>query len=295
MFQQMRYFIAVVQNHSFTKAAEECNIAQSSISQQIKKLSNTIGVELIKKKGRSFELTNAGNHFYQRCQAIVSEVDTLIDETRSIEKQDVDEYVLTLGYLRKFGSKEFLRAVSQFSKKYPQVKVRIHSGSYDELFDLIRNSKIDLSFSDQRNAFSNVYENLFLTQTEYMVLISSDEFSDDVRTIDTTDLSETPCILISGADEYESEQDYYRNILGIKSPFRSAETFGEAQMLAASGQGYVVVNNRTAKQIDRETNRVLELTDNHRKLTQKYYAYWNKDNSGYYIESFAKILKKQFE
>ena len=49
MFQQIKYFIAVVDQHSFTKAAEECNISQSAISQQIKELENTLGVELLKR------------------------------------------------------------------------------------------------------------------------------------------------------------------------------------------------------------------------------------------------------
>lgn len=56
MYQQMKYFIAVVNQHNFTRAAEECNISQSAISQQIKELENTVGVDLIKRKGRSFEL-----------------------------------------------------------------------------------------------------------------------------------------------------------------------------------------------------------------------------------------------
>ncbi|ALB29091.1 MULTISPECIES: LysR family transcriptional regulator [Companilactobacillus] len=293
MLQQMRYFVAVVQNHSFTKAAAECNIAQSSISQQIKDLSNTLGVELVKRKGRSFEITKAGNHFYQECQSILDQVDKLVEDTRTIEKEDTEEYVLRIGYLRKFGSKEFLRAVAQFSKEYPQVRVKIHSGSYSDLFDLIRDSKIDLNFSDQRHAFSNVYENLYLTDTDYMVVMSPDKFVDhDV--IDTQELKDTPCILVVGADEFASEQEYYRNILGIKSPFRSAATFGEAQMLAASGQGFIVVNSRTAGLVDQEINRVVKLVDNGRDLNQRYFAYWKKSNSGYYIETFAQILKSQF-
>lgn len=100
--------------------------------------------------------------------------------------------------------------------------------------------------------------------------------------------------MVVGADQFESEQSYYRQTLGIKSPFQIAQTFGEAQMLATAGQGYVVVNRRTSGQVNLKINRVLKLQTNGQDLVQRYYAYWKKDNSGFYIESFGEILKDQF-
>lgn len=290
----MRYFVSIVKNHSYTKAAVECNISQSSISEQMKNLSNELEVKLIERKGRSFELTKAGEFFYQHCQEVLSEYDKLVADTRLVEKNTDSEFVLRLGYLRKFGSQEFLRAVAQFSDKYPKVTVKIHSGSYQELFGLMQNDKLDLNFSDSRHTLINTYENLPLTEAEYMVMLSPKVFPDKKDSIDTKDLVDLPCILVVGADQFESEREYYRDILGIKSPFQIAQTFGEAQMLGTTGQGYVVVNSRTSGQIDSKINRVLRLTNNGRDLTQHYYAYWNKDNSGFYVESFAKILREQF-
>ena len=218
----------------------------------------------------------------------------MVADTRLVEKNTDSEFVLRLGYLRKFGSQEFLRAVAQFSDKYPKVTVKIHSGSYQELFGLMQNDKLDLNFSDSRHTLINTYENLPLTEAEYMVMLSPKVFPDKKDSIDTKDLVDLPCILVVGADQFESEREYYRDILGIKSPFQIAQTFGEAQMLGTTGQGYVVVNSRTSGQIDSKINRVLRLTNNGRDLTQHYYAYWNKDNSGFYVESFAKILREQF-
>lgn len=294
LIQQMRYFVSIVKNHSYTKAAVECNISQSSISEQMKNLSNELEVKLFVRKGRSFELTKSGEFFYQHCQEVLDKYDKLVADTKLVEKNNENEFILRLGYLRKFGSQEFLRAVSQFSDKYPKVTVKIHSGSYQELFELMQNDKLDLNFSDRRHTLINEYENLSLTNAEYMVMLSPKVFPDKRDSIDTKDLVDLPCILVVGADQFESEREYYRNILGIKSPFQIAQTFGEAQMLGTAGQGYIVVNSRTAGHLDSKINRVLRLTNNGRDLTQHYYAYWNKNNSGFYVESFAKILKDQF-
>lgn len=295
MFRQIECFIAVVKNHSYTQAAIDCHLSQSSLSQRIKELQSSLGVTLIQRKGRSFELTAAGVYFYQHAQVILAQVEQLVTKTQAIATQAAETYTLKLGYLRKFGSQEFLQAVAEFSREFPQVKVQIHSDSYAELFSQVRDGHLDLNFSDQRYELSSAFENEFLTAADYMVVVGPQAFTNNQAVIDTTELADLPCILITGADEYASEQTYYREALGIQSPFQIASSFGEAQMLATTGQGYIVVNSRTAHQINLTANRVLKLVDHGRDLTQHYYAYWKKDNSGYYIETFAEILKAQFD
>jgi hypothetical protein len=99
---------------------------------------------------------------------------------------------------------------------------------------------------------------------------------------------------VAGVDDFESERTYYREILGIASPFKVVKSFGEAQMLAAAGQGYYICNRRTAKQIDPTINKTLQLFNHQNRLVEKYYTYWKKNNSGYYIESFSQMLKDMF-
>ena len=63
MLRQIQHFQTIVQENSFTEAAELSHISQSGISQSIKALEDEIGVQLIVRKNRSFELTEAGKHF----------------------------------------------------------------------------------------------------------------------------------------------------------------------------------------------------------------------------------------
>lgn len=292
MYQQMKYFIAVIDQHSFTQAAVECHISQSAISQQIKELENAVGVQLIARKGRSFEMTEAGKYFYQHAQTIVQDVDQLLTDTKRVAAQQEDEYVLRLGYLMNFGSKEFLQAVAQFSKKYPDVKVKINSGMHEYLFDLLRNDKIDLDFSDQRRALSDEYNNKFLTETDFMAVVPRNFTADDQLT--TNDLADLPCVIVAGSTQEAEEEGYYRDVLGIKSQFLVASTGDEAQLMVASNQAYLIANSRTISLINQDVTKVVALYNGKTPLHQKYYAYWKKDNSGYYIEAFADILKEQF-
>lgn len=291
MFQQMQYFIAIVKNHSFTQAAVECNISQSAISQQMKELESNLGVKLLNRKGRSFEVTEAGQYFYTHSQDILADLRQLIKNTQKIEKND--EIELHIGYLRSFGTSEFLQAVSQFTKDYPKVKIKINSGTHEELYELLRTGQIDLNFSDQRRALSNEYQNEFLTDSEFMVAVNK-TLPVGTEKIDIAELADVPCILIVDDDQQATEESYYREILGVKGEFVLAKNYDEAQMLIASNQGYLIINQRTQKQLDQNIVKMIPLVKGDRKLVQKYYAYWKADNSGYYIEIFAELLKKSF-
>lgn len=293
MDQQMRYFIAVVDRHSFTAAALDNNISQSAISQQVKELENNLGVKLLERKGRSFTVTPAGEYFYRQAQQIVKQLDQLRAETQRIARGS-EQYVLHLGYLRNFGTQEFLQALAEFSKQYPNVEVKITSGMHEELFKLLRSDRVDLNFSDQRRALSDEYNNRLLTETDFMAVVSSSKFADREK-ITTAELADLPCILVVNPQQAGEEEDYYRDILGIHSAFRVVSTFGEAQALVVANQGYILVNGRTKDLIDPQLSRILPLYNGKRPLHQKYYAYWKKDNSGYYIEAFADKLAEQFQ
>lgn len=88
LLKQIRYFLAVVDNESFTKAAEQCGVSQSAISQQVKALEDGLGVRLLNRHNRTFSLTRAGKYFYNNARGISDEVEALRKETISIGNKE---------------------------------------------------------------------------------------------------------------------------------------------------------------------------------------------------------------
>lgn len=290
MLNQIRYFQAVVRNNSFTEAAAECHISQSAISQQIRSLENELGVQLLKRHNRSFELTESGAYFYKKSLILTADYDRIIQETVRIFRANAAE--LRIGYLKSYGSLQIQNAVALFSDKYPDVKVEIVGGNHEDLYDLLRTGKIDIALNDQRRAFSDVYVNCSLAYKNTFAEIASRNPMAGLDCLTVEELKNTPCILIASKDQQRTEQDYYRTIIGIESDILFASNLEEARLMTVQNNGFMPVDEGSP--IYGNTTRRILLYRGEKVLRTHYCAFWKADNSGYYVEEFAEFLKSEF-
>lgn len=292
MIKQIRYFQAVVRCRSFTEAAEECFISQSAISQQIQALENELGVKLLNREKRKFSLTPAGEHFYQKSLVLIADFERLCHETVRIANKDNAE--LRIGYLKCYGGQEFRLAVAEFSEKYPDVSVHIINGNHEDLYDDLRSGGVDLILSDQRRAFSDEYVNFILAASECYIEIAARNPLASLESIETDDLKNIPCILIASPEQQDNERTYYQEIVGIKGDFLFAENLEEARLLVIGGKGFMPIEGGENEPGFAATLRRILLTRKGKPIKRNYCAFWKADNSGYYVEEFADILKSEF-
>ena len=213
LLKQMKYFITIVDCHSFTEAAELCYISQSAISQQMKALENELGVELFKRNNRQFTLTLAGEYFYRHGKELIEEIENLKKET--IRRGEDQELSLKIGYLRCYGAQELHHAIAQFSKTYPEVAISITNGTHEELYELLKSHDVDLVISDQRRAFNNDYFNYELLYSDCFIEISNLNPLSQKDKLTKEDLKRISCILVSTKQQESTEKDFYQNTLGF--------------------------------------------------------------------------------
>ena len=289
---QIEYLQAVIEQGNFYLAAEQCHVSQSAISQQIKKLEDELGVKLLERHNRTFSLTPAGEHFYRKSLVISEDIRQLVHETKRIANQD--QAALRLGYYKGYHGKELSDAIALFSEKYPNVEVQIMVGSHEELYHAMENDTIDLALNDQRRAFSDAYHNDVLATSKILIELSSKHPLSRQKTLETSDLKNLPCILVITPAGQEEEQLYYEKIIGLQGEFLFADTMQEARLKLITGQGYMPVDV-IGEQVwfDTSVNRI-PLVRNGQPITKNYCAFWRKDNSGFYMEEFAELLKSCF-
>lgn len=292
LLRQMEYLQAVIENGNFYLAAEQCHVSQSAISQQIKKLEDELGVILLERHNRTFSLTPAGEHFYRKSLVILGDITQLVRETKKIA--DKDHAVLRIGYYKGYSGNELSEAVALFSEKYPAVNVQIMVGSHEEMYLALENNTVDLALSDQRRTFSDAYNNMVLSESHIYIELSSRNPLSKLPYLEVSDLKNMPCILVINPSGQQEEQRYYEEIIGLKGEFLFADTTQEARLKLITGQGYMPVDV-IGEQVwfDTAVSRI-PLYRNNANITKTYCAFWRKDNSGYYIEEFAELLKKQF-
>src|ERR1700744_1926114 len=122
-FHQLRYICAIADTGSFSRAAERCQVAQPSLSQQVLKLEEDLGAKLFDRLGRSIRLTEAGRAFLPHARTILHQMEAARTGVED-KRKDVRGSV-TVGVIPTIAPYLMPQCVSAFSKRYEEAKLRI--------------------------------------------------------------------------------------------------------------------------------------------------------------------------
>lgn len=288
MLKQLKYFQSVVRLNSFSEAAAENFVSQSAISQQIQALERALGFPLLNRQNRTFTLTPAGEYFYRKSLILTADYERMCSEAARLAAGR--QAVLRIGYLRSYTGTEFHQALDAFSAKHPQVTVSVSCGNHEELYAMMRAEQVDIIFNDQRRAFSAEYVNLILAARKSYAVVSARSPFAQLSQLSLEQLKNTPCIVIASDAQREIEQDYYRTVIGIQSEILYASSVEEARFLVIGSSGFLPASSASSDSLTAH----IALTRGGQPIMHNYCAFWKKDNSGFYVEEFAELLKEQF-
>lgn len=122
-------YICVVESGSFTAAAEVLGVSKSYVSKQISLLEDRLGVRLLQRTTRRLTLTESGNTFFAHCKDMADQFD-LAESTLS-DMQQRPRGTLRLALNSRYGTQYMASAIAEFSRKYPEVSVEVHSNFTD--------------------------------------------------------------------------------------------------------------------------------------------------------------------
>jgi LysR family hydrogen peroxide-inducible transcriptional activator len=140
---QLRYFCAVAETGSFTRAAEREQVAQPSLSQQIMKLEEELGVRLFDRLGRAVRLTDPGQVFLPRARAILSELRAAKEEVA--ERQATVSGAVCVGVIPTIAPYFLPARIAVFSRRYPQASITVVEDVTVHLLDRLRGGLVDLA------------------------------------------------------------------------------------------------------------------------------------------------------
>src|ERR1700691_2513502 len=142
-FHQLRYVCAIADTGNFSRAAERCQIAQPSLSQQVLKLEEELGTKLFDRLPRSIRLTEAGRAFIPRARTILEQMEAA-RSTAADQNTDFRGSV-AVGVIPTVAPYLMPTYTARFAKKYPDAKLRIVEETTSVLVEGLRDLSIDVA------------------------------------------------------------------------------------------------------------------------------------------------------
>jgi LysR family hydrogen peroxide-inducible transcriptional activator len=139
---QLTYFVAVAETGSFSRAAERCNVAQPSISQQIMKLEQELGAPLFDRLSRGVVLTEAGRVLLPRANTILSKA----QEIKYALSQEVEDGygTLAVGFIPTISPFVLPSVIKRFGERFPNATLTVHEDLTETLIENLIDGKLDI-------------------------------------------------------------------------------------------------------------------------------------------------------
>lgn len=167
--QRLKYFIAIVEEGSISRAAKRLFMAQPPLSQQLKQLEAQLGVTLIERDTRSLVVTKEGELLYKRAKEILELMD--VTEKQLKELKEGVRGMLAIGTIPSLGSEILPPKILKFQEQYPDVQFNIWEGDPNRIMELLENRIIDIGIV--RRPFDNeVFEKINLPDEPQVVAMS---------------------------------------------------------------------------------------------------------------------------
>lgn len=141
--QQIRYFIAVAQNLSFSKAAQQHYVSQTAVSQQIKLLEEELETELFQRTRHSVALTSAGQVFYEYAVRITDLAEDAARRTRAAAAECSTP--LEIGMMSGMENLPILEKLLLFKEQHPAIPLHFHLGDFPTLKKRLQQKKLDFA------------------------------------------------------------------------------------------------------------------------------------------------------
>ena len=166
---QLRYFVAVAEHRSFTKAATQYYLSQTAVTQQVRALEETLGVQLLDRNSRPVSLTPAGAVFLTEAKAILERMNSAISRAQDASTGLVGS--LRIGYTKGYERSDLSNKLRSFHLKFPNILLTCFRCDTDMLAAGLLNGEYDIIFTwDSTNIRQDPQVSIHLVERARLVV-----------------------------------------------------------------------------------------------------------------------------
>lgn len=141
----LRTFIAVAEYKNYTKASEMLFISQPTISRQIMKLEDELGVVLLNRNKRKISLTKEGTIFFEEALEIVNRYDDFVEKMKDLKNGFFGD--LIIGYTGNLGYNMLVKSLKRICSRHPNVNFSVIENESIKLIKQLETNNVDLIFT----------------------------------------------------------------------------------------------------------------------------------------------------
>jgi DNA-binding transcriptional LysR family regulator len=166
----LRYFVAIAEERSFTRAAERLWVAQPGLSTQIRRLESELGVQLFKRHTRGVELTDAGELFLERARTALAAADAARSTGHDLGEGLVG--TVRLGIVTGAGWPGTSTLLGDFGRERPAVELTVMESDGGTLLRDLRDGRLDAMIAPSEFASAEL-RRVRLGRERWLVLAGS--------------------------------------------------------------------------------------------------------------------------
>jgi len=291
---QLKYFVAVAEHQSFTKAATQYYISQTAITQQVQALEETIGLKLIDRGTRPVSLTPGGAAFLSEAKAILQRMETALQ--RSHEASSGLTGSLRIGYTKGYEQSDLPRKLKEFHQQFPNVLLTCYRNDSDTLAAGLLRTEYDIIFtwdSTDIRQEDSLHIQLVETVPLYVAMYANHPLAEKAQ-LSRQDLREDRILFMSPATDGNSYGDSYYVQLYQKSGYQpnillSTSDYESILMMIAAEEAISVMPKYCIGRIQSIDNIVFRPLYGEGE-TEEILAVWQKKNQNPILKHFVANL-----
>ncbi len=184
---QIRYFLAICEHGSFSRAADACDVSQPALTAAIKKLEAEIGSPLLHREGKRLVLTELG------CR-VRPHLDQALGETRRVEDvarnfRLLRHTPLRIGAMPTIGPARLSRFFANFRELHPGIDLTVHQAPLPELLHDLEAGELDLAVASSPQPYSDIFRAEPLYREKYVVVFPAGHPFERLGTVALQDTS----------------------------------------------------------------------------------------------------------
>ena len=199
---QIKYFTAVCEYGSFTKAAEVLFVSQPALSKMIKSLETECGVDLFIRRGNLLELTEEGRYFLEEVKPLAAGLERL--ESR-VREHNLHRDHLNISYSLLSGFGTYIQIVSEYKRRFPDIRIMSTINNTAWHYAALERREVDFAITtkmagvtDEDMLSSDLFGAYPLTASDMMFCVNKNDPWADRDSVTWEDIAERDVMLPGG-------------------------------------------------------------------------------------------------